>query len=173
MLAIFKRIKDWWNPDSLDAFLERAEKANADEPQEIWQWQINCVSVRYPRYESMPQNFGLLIGTCADAEARLKASVRLLSYETKVNHSYSSEIRTYEFTDPEQDDPMAFQMQRGAIRCVSENLKLLRTGLLDLPHTISEFIVECKPEGYSDFRFHPIKPQEQFIKGERHSGLED
>ena len=46
------------------------------EPQEVWQWQINCVSRRYNLFHRpMPQNFGMLIGREADAEARLKASV--------------------------------------------------------------------------------------------------
>ena len=165
-MGIFKRIRDWWNydPDSLDAFLERAEKANANEPKEIWQWQINCTSNRYPRHRPMPQNFGLLIGTLTDAEARLKACVHLSGeYEIKVNHYYSSEIITYEFHSPYEHINQALLMQCGAIRLVSENMKLLKTRDMFNPSNTC-FIVEVK-DYHSDFDFHPIKPQEQFITG--------
>ena len=165
---IFKKIRDWWKDTSFAETPSPPITPTTTEPQEVWQWQINCISPKYAlRHKPMPQNFGLLIGTKADAEARLKASVSLPNYyKTQARDWYST---TYEFSDAEQQEigrsPIS-PIQRGAIRCVSENLKLIRTGTPS--HTHTPFIVETT--GYDhDFEFHPIKPQDRFIKGERES----
>ena len=64
------------------------------EPQEVWQWQINTVGKEFDR--GMPKNFGLLIGTFADAEARLKESISLQNYyKTIQNTNYG--ITSYKF----------------------------------------------------------------------------
>ena len=134
------------------------------EPQEVWQWQINCLGQdRYLNPNPMPQNFGLLIGIAADAEARLKASVSLPNYyKTRKDESRYHDMTTYEFSDPQQDTTPRSVIQRGAIRCVSRDLKLIRRW------EGAPFLVEEKPNPYiSDFQFHPIKPQDEFIKGER------
>lgn len=160
-MTIFIIFRDWWSkpmpePDS--------------EPQEVWQWQLNCIGRGYPP-NRMPQTFGLLIGRRADAEARLEASVSLTTYCMVSRHKYSHEgLIIYEFSEPEQDGTPHTVMQMGAIRCVSRDRKLIRSwaGAPIPPRSDAPFIVEEKPNLYlNDFTFHPIKPQEEFIKGER------
>ena len=69
------------------------------EPQEVWQLQINCISDSIPVSTSARchKTLALLIGTHADAEARLKASVNLPNcHKTQARDWYSI---TYEFSD--------------------------------------------------------------------------
>ena len=159
-MTIFKRFRDWWN----------TSKSEPDsEPQEVWQWQLNCIGGEYPP-NRMPQNFGLLIGIEADAEARLEASVSLPCYTVEKTVRYSG-IRTYEFTHPETERHTPdVMMQTGAIRCVSRDLQLIRQwkGAPFPPEANAPFLVEEKSNPYlNDFAFHPIKPQEHFITEER------
>ena len=165
-MTIFKRFRDWWQKPISESPRD-AEPTGS--PQEVWQWQINCIGGSW-RYKPMPQNFGLLIGTEADAEARLEASVSLPFYRVEKTVRYSG-IRTYEFTAPERErHTPEFLMQTGAIRCVSRDLKLIRqwAGVPIPPRSDAPFIVEEESNPYlNDFAFHPITPQEHFIKGKR------
>lgn len=140
------------------------------EPQEVWQWQLNCIGRGYPP-NRMPQNFGLLIGKEANAEACLEASVSLPFYIMNKTVRHSG-IRTYEFTVPEAERHTSdFMIQTGAIRCVSRDLKLIRQwrGAPFPPEANAPFLVEEKPNPYliNDFAFYPITPQTHFIKAER------
>ena len=158
---IFKKIRAWWNKGMFSDNELVVSPPPTTEPQEVWQWQINCVSDRYPWHAPIPQNFGLLIGTSADAEARLKASVSLPNYyETYERMYYSSEIKTYEFRDPDQLESNHL-IQRGAIRCVSENMKLLRTGT-PFRYAHTPFIVEA--EGYRDLNSTPSNRKTGLLK---------
>ena len=162
-MTIFKRFRDWWNTP-----LDTPDDADNPEPIEVWQWQINCVGKWGQR--QMPQNFGLLIGRRADAEARLKASVMLPNYFFDVIFDATVKIReyshegliTYEFTDAEED----IIKQKGAIRCVSKDMKLFREYGEFAPSPHNPFLVAVK-DRWCDFDFHPIQPQAQFITGER------
>ena len=96
------------------------------EPQEVWQWQLNCVSRGFLLFHRpMPQTFGILIGTQADAEARVKASVCLPNSYT-IRETKWQDRTTYEFTDSEIVEGRPAMRQEGGIRCVSRDLKLIR-----------------------------------------------
>ena len=116
----------------------------------------------------MPQNFGLLIGTRADAEARVKASVCLPNSYT-IRETKWQDRTTYEFTDSEIVEGRPAMRQEGGIRCVSRDLKLIRRWEgAPIPQQMdSPFFVEEKDIMGHSFQFHPIKPQLQFIKSER------
>ena len=117
----------------------------------------------------MPQNFGLLIGTEADAEARLKASVNMPNYYTTRKYKWHG-ITIYEFSDPKRDGTLHAVRQRGAVRCVSRDLKLIRQwrGAPFPLEANAPFLVEEKSNPHlNGFAFHPITPQAHFITEER------
>lgn len=138
------------------------------EQEEIWQWQINCMSREYTFEKPMPKNFGLMVGRFSDVEAKLKSQVSFHNYfntETRGIH-YNGTLYIFRNAELEYGVMQGFDIklpiQKGAIRCVSKDMKLIRESW----HHESPFIVESKIMG-DQFEFHPIKPKEEFIKGER------
>ena len=174
-MNILKHIRNWWHaPPSEDGPYIAGDEPKSEpkgEQAEVWQWQINCVSSGYnPLHRPMPQNFGLLIGTMSDAESRLKASVSLPNYYTTRKTESRSDLTTYEFSDPETEESPRALKQMGGIRCVSREMKLIRRweGAPISPKANAPFLVKEKDNPYiRHFQFHPIKPQDRFIKGER------
>ena len=111
-MSILKRMRNWWNAPTPEADPENEPEG---EPQEIWQWQINCAGTCYDA-KPMPKNFGLLIGTKADAEARLKADVSLPNH-FKTHQRKGNGIILYEFYDPERSEGFAPPAQIKTNRC--------------------------------------------------------
>ena len=138
---------------------------------EIWQWQINCVQTQSNNRGSIPQNFGLIIGTQQEVENRLKESIQLSEqYETRVKQNKYPLGIIYEFISlswrifsPSIHPP--YPIQIGAIRMVSKNLILIPSSNRDLFfRNKPKYLVEDPPTNYHTFKFTPIKPNQEFIE---------
>ena len=177
-MSILNNIKKWVNTkkrsyDPVPPILKEPGERNVHgEQEEVWQWQIDCMGSEWPRHKPMPKNFGLMVGTSSEVEAQLKSQVSFKNYfETEVRDSYR--FRLYIFRNPEleygpsEGSGTDHPVQKGAIRCVSKDMKLIR----DDWRPNAPFMIEMRVTGgeFNDkFEFHPIRIfDEKFIKGER------